>query len=96
MKHTLSINDKVSQVPGHIVSDMDGEKVMLSVKNGKYYNLGEVGGAIWESIRETSSVQQVIQSMIIQYDVDHEDCRHQVIDFIGNLLEEGLVNVESA
>ena len=23
---------------------MDGEKVMLSIQNGKYYNLGEIGG----------------------------------------------------
>ena len=30
---------------------MGGEKVMLSVKNGKYYNLGEIGGEIWELIR---------------------------------------------
>ena len=27
---------------------MDGEKVMLSINNGKYYNLGEIGGDIWE------------------------------------------------
>ena len=33
---------------GNIVSDMGGEKVMLSIENGKYYNLGEMGGEIWE------------------------------------------------
>jgi len=33
-------------VEGNIVSNMDGEKVMLSIKNGKYYNLGEIGGFI--------------------------------------------------
>ena len=40
----ISCNHLVVQSPGNIVSDMDGEKVMLSVHNGKYYNLGEIGG----------------------------------------------------
>ena len=42
------------QVKGNIVSDMGGEKVMLSVNKGKYYNLGEIGGDIWELIRKIS------------------------------------------
>lgn len=41
---TVSLNDYFVQGTGNIVSDMGGEKVMLSVLNGKYYNLGEVGG----------------------------------------------------
>ena len=44
----ISLNDEVSQREGNIVSDMGGEKVMLSINNGKYYNLGEMGGEIWE------------------------------------------------
>lgn len=36
----------------NVVSDMDGEKVMLSVHNVKYYNLGEVGGLTWELMNE--------------------------------------------
>lgn len=37
----IDVNHVIVQVEGNIVSDMDGEKVMLSIKNGKYYNLGE-------------------------------------------------------
>ena len=44
----ISLNQTLSQVKGNIVSDMGGEKVMLSVNNGKYYNLGEIGGDIWD------------------------------------------------
>ena len=49
---TLSIQQSVRQVKGNIVSDMDGEKVMLSVENGKYYNFGDIGegfGNLWRS-----------------------------------------------
>ena len=45
---TISLNSTVMQSEGNIVSDMDGEKVMMSVSNNKYYNLGVMGGEIWE------------------------------------------------
>ena len=41
--HTTALPvEKFVQKEGNVVSDMDGEKVMLSIHNGKYYNLGEV------------------------------------------------------
>ena len=58
------------QNPGNIVSDMDGEKVMLSIQNGKYYNLGELGGEIWDLIKEPISTQELVHSLQSQYDVE--------------------------
>ena len=48
----IFLNQEVTQGKGNIVSDMGGEKVMLSIENGKYYNLGEMGGEIWDLIQE--------------------------------------------
>lgn len=95
MNKTISINDMVSQVEGNIVSDMDGEKVMLSIQNGKYYNLGETGGEIWECIKEPISINDLIQSLIKKYDIKEGNCRDQTIKFLDSLVEEGLVKVES-
>ena len=33
---------------------MGGEKVMLSINNGKYYNLVKLVGSIWELIEENN------------------------------------------
>ena len=52
-------NSLFSQQPGNIVSDMDGEKVMLSIQSGKYYNLGTLGGEIWELMKEPISFETV-------------------------------------
>jgi len=95
MNKTVKINDVVSQVEGNIVSDMDGEKVMLSIQNGKYYNLGEVGGVIWECIKEPTSIHHLVDSLITQFDVEVNECRIQVIEFLNQLVEEGLIKVET-
>jgi len=96
MNKAIAINNVVSQVEGNIVSDMDGEKVMLSIQNGKYYNLGEIGGVIWECIKEPISINELIDSLVTQYDVEKSECRSQVMEFLDQLVEEGLVKVEPA
>ena len=78
---------------GNIVSDMGGEKVMLSVNNGKYYNLGEIGGDIWELIEGKPSVNQLVATLMSNYNVEQSECEEQVISFLELLLKEGLIEV---
>ena len=52
----LTLETIIVQGKDNIVSDMDGEKVILSIQNGKYYNLGNIGGAIWDLINAPISV----------------------------------------
>ncbi|MCR8924997.1 lasso peptide biosynthesis PqqD family chaperone [Priestia megaterium] len=90
----ISMDQLVSQGTGHIVSDMGGEKVMLSIHNGKYYNLGEIGGEIWDQIREPISVRELISTLLAHYNVEQSDCEEQVIAFLSRLIKEGLIQIE--
>lgn len=94
INQNLSLNQIVCQKPGNIVSDMDGEKVMLSVSNGKYYNLGDVGGDIWELIKDPQSVAQLVSTLTTQYEVDETECEAQVLSFLEMLANEGLIEVK--
>ncbi|WP_226038124.1 lasso peptide biosynthesis PqqD family chaperone [Aquibacillus saliphilus] len=89
----VSVSQVVKQNEGNIVSDMDGEKVMLSINKGKYYNLGEMGGEIWDQIKEPTSVKELIESLLAQYDVEESECRDQVISFLGMLASEELIQL---
>ncbi|GAB6557963.1 lasso peptide biosynthesis PqqD family chaperone [Bacillus mobilis] len=93
-KQAISSNQCVEQVKGNVVSDMDGEKVMLSVKNGKYYNLGRMGGGIWELIEKPIRVTELVTTLISEYEVEQLQCEEQVLSFLEMLLEEGLVEVK--
>lgn len=89
----IKMEHYINQVPGNIVSDMAGEKVMLSVKKGKYFNLGEVGGEIWDLIEEKISVNQLVSVLVERYDVEFDKCKSQVISFLDVLLKEELVQI---
>lgn len=90
---TLLLNSIVVQQPGNLVTNMDSEKVMLSVQNGKYYNLGEIGGLIWDLANEPIEVNKMIETILLQYEVNYEDCTKHVLDFLESLKNEGLIKL---
>ena len=62
---------------------MDGEKVMLSIQKGKYYNLGEIGGEIWELIEEPNNqLISLVTMLVSKYDVEQTECEEQVVSFL--------------
>ncbi|KGE19322.1 metallophosphoesterase [Paenibacillus wynnii] len=93
---TLHPSDIVVQAEGNIVSDMDGEKVMLSVQKGKYYNLGEVGGDIWNALSKPATVAEITSTIERAYEVKADICQQDVISFLQHLLDEELITLLDA
>ncbi|WP_240418177.1 lasso peptide biosynthesis PqqD family chaperone [Paenibacillus periandrae] len=87
----ISLHDSLIQGKDNIVSDMGTEKVMLSVHNGKYYNLGEVGGRIWDLLVTPVTVQQIVSTLMTEYNVEQSECEQRVVSFLEHLLEEEII-----
>ncbi|WP_404405955.1 lasso peptide biosynthesis PqqD family chaperone [Jeotgalibacillus malaysiensis] len=93
-QNELTSYSVIFQQPGHIVSDMNGEKVMLSIENGKYYNLGTIGGEIWSLIEKPVTIEAVINELESRYEVDRSRCEMEVMDFVNELMKENLIQHE--
>ncbi|HHW37904.1 MAG TPA: lasso peptide biosynthesis PqqD family chaperone [Bacillales bacterium] len=89
----FSLNQEVVQGKNNIVSEMGEEKVMLSIENGKYYNLGEIGGEIWDLMQEPIKGDQVVSILMSKYDVEQTECEEHVISFLNQLNEESLIEI---
>lgn len=76
------------------VSDMDGEKVMMCINTGKYYNLGFTGGRIWELADSNPTLGEIVAALTDEYEVDGEQCRQQVHAFVAELEREGLLKLQ--
>ncbi|MDM5157339.1 lasso peptide biosynthesis PqqD family chaperone [Bacillus sp. DX1.1] len=90
-KQEISLNSFIVQGQENVVSDMDGEKVMMSIHNGKYYNLGGLGGEIWDLINELISVDQLVNILMSRYAIEEAECKKQVLSFLNHLYSEGLI-----
>ncbi|MBM7563596.1 lasso peptide biosynthesis PqqD family chaperone [Paenibacillus sacheonensis] len=93
MTNLFLVEQTVVQSEGSVVSDMGGEKVMFSVSSGKYYNLGAIGGRVWELIASPIPVNQLVDALMDEYDVERASCEEQVGAFLKNLHAEALIEV---
>lgn len=97
MTATKPINgeDRVTRKEGNLVSDMGGEKVMMSIDSGKYYNLGSTGGRIWDLLSEERTLDELVEVLASEYEIEEVVCHEQVVQFLEHLTREGLIDVSS-
>ena len=73
----------------------DGEILMMSVENGEYYGLDEIGSEIWRMLEEPLLVTQICEELIVSFDVGPEECERDVIGLLQEMLTPlGIIGVE--
>ena len=89
----MNLNQKVTFADTVFAQEVDGEMVLLDMESENYFGLDEVGTAIWQAMQEHGSLQEVFDDLLQQYDVEAEVLEHDLSDFVGKLIESGLVEV---
>jgi len=74
-------------------SSVDQETVLLSIANSNYYGMDPVAGRIWALIEQPISVTALLDVLRDEYDVGADECRRDVMAFLGRLQEERLIDV---
>jgi len=75
-------------------SEIDGETIMMSIDNGKYYGLNTVASKIWEIIKNEPLFSELIDKLTSEYNVEKEQCIIDTKSFIENLVKNKLVKIE--
>ena len=79
-----------------IFSDIEGEIVMLNIKNEEYYSLNEAASIIWKLLEKPIKLESLVSSLLDIYDVDHNQCLNETKHYINELHELGIINVQEA
>lgn len=93
-KKKISPKTIISQIEEIVASDIDGETVMMSVENGAYYGLDDIGSRIWKLIEKPINVSDLIDTLLEKFDVDRETCEKDVLTFLNELNEDKILEVE--
>lgn len=84
--------DKIYQrKEGIMDAKLNDETVMMDITTGKYYNLGEVGGSIWRILERPMTLSALVECLTAEYDVSPEQCEKDVVPFLKQLQESGLM-----
>lgn len=84
----ITISDKV------LSTDIDDEMVLLDMKSEKYFGFDEVGASIWQAIQRNESLTEVYEILIAEYRVKPEILKKDLLDFINQLEERGVINLK--
>ncbi|MCB9139778.1 MAG: PqqD family protein [Caldilineaceae bacterium] len=91
----LTSSSIVSRADDVLAANVDNELVMIRLESDGYFGLDEIGRRIWELLDEARTVDAICSSLLEEYDVQPADCEADVLRFLSELEEHGVVFVEN-
>jgi hypothetical protein len=96
MDAALSLHSIVVAASEQVSCPLGEESAILNLKNSMYYGMNPVGTRIWTLLKEPRSVEQLRDALLNEYDVDVALCERDLLDLLGKMKSEGLIEVRSA
>ncbi len=91
----INLNAVIKRNPELVSSDIDGEKVMMSIESGEYFGLDPVGTRIWELIEKPIRIDELVNLLLVEFEVTKEQCEVDTIEFLNELQEKNLLLIIS-
>ena len=83
----MNMMEKVKLKKNLNVTDLSGEKVMIDFESGKYFMIKGAGNDIWDIIQEETTVGEIVEKLLSEYEVSRQECEASVNEFLGKLKE---------
>ncbi len=76
-----------------LVSSIEDELVMFDVNAGQYYGLNNVATAVWNHLETEKTVDELAEALTNEFDISVDECRQELLEFLPELEEKGLIEV---
>ncbi len=76
---------------GYIWRVIDGETIIMSPFGDKLYALNDVGTFIWELLDGSRTINDIVNSILEDYDTEENIAYRDTIRFIEKLLENNML-----
>lgn len=87
----IALSDVLTHGEEQITAEVDGDVVMMSVEKGEYYGLDAIGSRIWALFEQPTSLNDAVDVLLGEFEVDRATCEQDVISFVEQLLDKGLL-----
>jgi hypothetical protein len=82
---------QVMKAPDVLLQDLEGEAVLLNLKNGQYYGLDENSFHMYKTMISSPSVEAARAALVNEYEVEPDQLKADLDQFLAHLLENGLL-----
>jgi hypothetical protein len=95
MDAALSVHSIVVATSEQVSCPLGDESAILNLRNSMYYGMNPVGTRIWTLLKEPRRVEQLRDILLNEYQVDAALCERDLLDLLGKMKSEGLIEVRS-
>ena len=81
----LAPTARLVRAPEIIATEVDGEFVLMSIEDGKYFGLDPIGSEIWRRLEAPKSVEALCGELKDHFEGDPETIEREAFDFLGKL-----------
>jgi len=92
----VSLNSVVVVAARQVSCDLAGEAAILQLDSGLYYTLDRVGARVWSLLQQPARVVTLLDTLLAEYDVTPERLEPDLLDLLGRLAGERLIEVRDA
>jgi hypothetical protein len=83
--------------PSHVLSRrLDDELVLLNLHNECYFGLDDVSARMWDVLSTSPTIEAAVLQLLGEFEVEPKRLHADVESFLGQLLENGLVELQDA
>ncbi len=90
-----SFSSRVTIAPDVLFRVVGEEAVLLNLKTEKYLGLDPIGTRMWDRLTQAPTVESAYEALLREYAVDSAQLRQDLDEFLGTLLEQGLIRLSS-
>ena len=85
---TIVVNQDV------VSCDLVDEAALLNLKTGIYYGLDPVGARIWKLIQTPRQLNEILETLLNEYEVEKTRCQNDLIELLEQLSEKELITIK--
>ena len=91
-----TLESSISVPTDVLFRDVDGEAVILNLKDGKYYGLDPVGTRMWIVLAEQKQVRAALRILLEEYAVSAEQLEQDLVQFVDKMALHQLFQVNES
>jgi hypothetical protein len=93
MDAPLSLLSVVVAASEQVSCPLGEESAILNLKNSVYYGMNPVGARVWDLLKQPKRVSELRDVLLLEYEVDEDRCRNDLLALLETMRSEGLIVV---
>ncbi len=91
-----NLNLKIGRNSEILANQVDGELVMMSIENGKYYGMNPTGNLIWNLLETETVIADLLSTLATRFSLTEEKCKSDVLPFVEKLVSEKILVISES